>query len=63
MKQFQLPFQALKIGVTFFRNGNTWKKRSTRTAVITNPEYKNTWFYYGQNDQCIINEPVEDKII
>lgn len=56
-KQYSITFDRLKVGATFFRNGNRWLKRSTRTKEIIEPkQYKGQWFYSGMNDQCIINE-------
>lgn len=59
-RQFSVYFYCLKIGTKFYRNGNTWIKKSTRTAHLV--EF-NRRFYFGQNDVCIINGPYEDKLV
>lgn len=47
-------FHELPTGTMFDYNGNTWRKRSTRTAEIVYPlEHAGVWFYFGKRDQCI----------
>ena len=42
-------FQNVQVNEYFQCNGNTWRKRSTRTAVIASPErHAGTWFYFGK---------------
>lgn len=44
-------FNKANVGETFWRNGNKWQKRSTRTAAMVFPtEYAATWFYFANND-------------
>lgn len=40
-------FRKLQVNEYFRCNGNLWRKRSTRTAVMVKPEeYAGTWFYF-----------------
>lgn len=44
-------FRDVAIGESFHCNGNFWRKRSTKTAVMVRPvAYAGTWFYFRQND-------------
>ena len=62
-KRYGIAFEGLKVGTKFSYNGNLWLKRSTRTAEIVKPEeHAGVWFYFGMNYQCIITDPVDDKI-
>ena len=57
MRKYSTQFDRLPVGTTFSKNGNKWLKKSSRTAEIIKPEeYKNTWFYFGKNEQVIIQE-------
>lgn len=48
-------FKELPVGCAFHLNGNTYKKQSTRTAVITQPvNYAGKWFYFTPKDLCIV---------
>lgn len=40
-------FSDIRVGDTFYANGNQYIKKSTRTALLV--EYGRT-FYYGQNE-------------
>ena len=54
MQRYLTQFERIKIGALFSKNGNRWRKRSTRTAEITKPEqYSGRWFYFSKR------EPVE----
>lgn len=56
MKQYLIQFDRLYVCATFFKNGNTWLKQSTRTARITAPvEYDTQWFYFKNNELVVIN--------
>ena len=55
MRKYSTQFERLPVNTTFSKNGNKWRKRSTRTAVIVKPiEYSGIWFYFGNNEQVII---------
>jgi hypothetical protein len=44
-------FSALAVGASFRFGGNTWEKRSSRTAAIVKPEkLEGRWFYFGGLD-------------
>ena len=44
-------FHQVTVGETFHCNGNVWRKRSSRTAVMVRPvEYAGKWFYFRQNE-------------
>ena len=54
MQRYLTQFERVKKGALFSKNGNRWRKRSSRTAEITKPEiYAGRWFYFSQR------EPVE----
>lgn len=57
-KQYSTQFERLPVEFTFFKNGNTWRKQSTRTAKIVAPgePYHGKWFYFRQDEQVIINQ-------
>lgn len=44
-------FKELPIRTHFVLNGNACIKQSSRTAYI---DYAKRWFYFGQNDLCIV---------
>lgn len=49
-------FNELPVKTVFNLNGNTWIKRSTRTAEIVDPGcYAGMWFYFGKRDLCVVN--------
>jgi len=57
-RQYSTQFSRLKVGKHFSKNGNKWLKRSTRTAEIVLPEeYAGKWFYFGMDEQIIIDDP------
>lgn len=57
MKKYNTQFERIKIGKNFSKNGNLYKKRSTRTAEIVSPtEYAGQWFYFSNKDQVIITD-------
>ena len=57
MKQYSTQFSRLLVGETFSKNGNIWRKQSTRTAKIVIPEeYSNKTFYFSKDEQIIIAE-------
>jgi len=50
-----LEFNRIEVGSLFQRGGNTWIKRSTRTAAIVKPDhFAGTWFYFGVNDTATV---------
>ena len=54
-KQFA-HFSKLPLNTHFSLNGNTFKKRSTRTAEIVKPhEYSGTWFYFRKKQLVIVD--------
>lgn len=57
MQQYLVKFNELPVNETFYRNGNTWRKRSTRTAEIVEPTepYHGRWFYFSKYDNVVIN--------
>jgi hypothetical protein len=53
-------FDQVKIGGFFERNGNLWRKRSTRTAVIVKPDHlAGSWFYFGASETAITSDYVD----
>ena len=55
MRKYQINFQRVPVGQTFFRGGNEWFKRSTRTAHIIRPEeYSGVWFYFRNLEKCTV---------
>tara|TARA_R100001198_G_C5199297_1_gene188919 strand:- start:545 stop:715 length:171 start_codon:yes stop_codon:yes gene_type:complete len=48
----QVYFENLSVDVEFKKNGNTWIKRSLKTAEITKPESLcgNKRFYFGMRE-------------
>lgn len=45
----RMPFKDLPIGKDFHLNGNIWRKRSNRTAVLIEPKHvAGAWFYFKQ---------------
>lgn len=51
IRQQYVYFSELPIKAEFYRNGNLWIKRSSRTAYL--PEY-DRWFYFREKDLCIV---------
>jgi hypothetical protein len=51
-----MTFAQVKIGAHFRRQNTIWKKRSSRTATITNGAGKGLWFYWGQKEtiDCLV---------
>jgi len=46
-------FKLVPVGASFKQDGNTWLKRSTRTAIMTKPErFAGKWFYFRGNERC-----------
>ena len=55
MRKYQINFQRVPVGQTFYIGGNEWFKRSTRTAHIINPaEYSGVWFYFRNLENCTV---------
>ena len=59
----KVPFKQVPVGRVFRSNGNLCYKKSTRTAFVvfsydespfTAPVTDGSWFYFGQNDICVI---------
>ena len=49
--KYQTQFERLPVNTIFSLNGNSWFKKSTRTASIVEPiEYSGRWFYFGKNE-------------
>jgi len=49
--KYQTQFERLPINTVFSLNGNTYFKKSTKTANIIKPtEYSGIWFYFGKNE-------------
>jgi hypothetical protein len=48
-------FKEIQIGESFFKDGNNWLKRSTRTAVSTCGGLYEMVFYFGK-DELVENE-------
>lgn len=49
--KYQTQFERLPINTVFSLNGNTYFKKSTRTANIIKPaEYSGIWFYFSKNE-------------
>jgi len=49
-------FSELPAGALFSKNGNQYKKRSTRTAEMVKPvEYSGLWFYFARREPCQVN--------
>jgi len=46
-KRYQCQFCQIKVGATFYKNGNTYKKMSTKTAHLI--EYDRR-FYFTQKE-------------
>ena len=43
-----VQFADVPVGCVFKSNGNAWRKRSTRTAVMVSPSrYAGQWFYFN----------------
>lgn len=55
--QHYVTFDRINVGATFFKNGNTWTKQSSRTARIEAEKepYHLKWFYFKKTELCIIN--------
>lgn len=49
----QLSFSRVRIGDTFYQNGNTYEKKSTRTAHLI--EYDRR-FYFASSAQVTVND-------
>ena len=47
-----IPFHNIRKGITFFYNGNEYRKQSTRTARMI---HNSRVFYFGMNDSCKIH--------
>jgi hypothetical protein len=45
-----IPFSQVSRGALFASNGNIWRKRSTRTAVMHWPAGPEHSFYFGQRE-------------
>jgi len=44
-------FQNAQVNEYFQNDGNLWRKKSTRTAVIVHPErYTGRWFYFSNRE-------------
>jgi len=53
-KTYSLQFNRLKNGEKFNQNGNSYLKRSSRTALTLDPDWgENRFWYFGKNE--IIN--------
>jgi hypothetical protein len=59
----KVPFSQVPVGKVFKCNGNLCYKKSTRTAFLVfssddspfgAPVADGSWFYFGQNDICVI---------
>ena len=54
-------FNEMPTSTVFHKNGNTYKKQSTRTARIVKPvEYAGNWFYFSMKELCIVG--VHDRL-
>jgi len=53
-KQY-IYFKDLPVSATFTINGNTCKKRSSRTMDLTYNGFTK-WFYAGQRDLCVVGQ-------
>lgn len=53
MTRMYAHFEDLPIGTIYHSNGNTWRKRSTRTADLIG---YNRWFYWGKKELAIVGE-------
>lgn len=51
MSKQYVYFEELPVNAVFSLAGNSWVKRSSRTADL--PEY-DRWFYMGKWDLCIV---------
>ena len=51
MNKQYVYFEELPLKTEFHLNGNTYRKRSSRTADL--PEY-NRWFYFGRRELVIV---------
>ena len=47
----RVTFRLVRVGELFSCNGNTYVKKSTRTAVMVST---NRTFYIGQLDNCLV---------
>jgi hypothetical protein len=48
-------FSEIRVGQLFTENGNTYRKRSTRTAEIVEPElFAGRWFYFRPYETCYL---------
>jgi hypothetical protein len=43
-------FKEIQVGESFFKDGNNWRKRSTRTAISTCGGLYEMIFYFGQGE-------------
>ena len=55
----QVRFNHLKTGETFYHNGNTYIKKSNRTAHLQ--EYDRR-FYFGQKEWVIVFDTIANRI-
>lgn len=46
-------FSAVPVGVQFEVNGNTWRKQSSRTAVMTEGPVPGRWFYFSKYEHVV----------
>jgi hypothetical protein len=59
--KYLIKFSDLPTNENFSLNGNEYRKRSTRTAEIINPEmFSGTWFYFGKNELVLIKQIIRN---
>lgn len=55
-----VQFCRVPVGATFFNNGNTYRKTSTRTAHLI--EYKR-YFYFGKGENVTVSDQTANGIV